>query len=207
MLLSLRSVRLSVLLFASLALAAVASLAQAAPPSGTLLGVYAFENFRGLRITDTIPGYSAEGRLFAGDVLMQATTDGSDVFSIRTMAEFEFAKDQIGPNTPAAIEVFRPGVGRIYFWVEFMPVGGGAGVHAYSTDGPVAAAAAPRMKAQFKTEVERPGARALFSGGQGGGLGGGLQPAGGNSGFNGRPAVLPQRPMNGQGNPGSLFGN
>jgi hypothetical protein len=64
------------------------------------------------------------------------------------------------------------------------------------------------MKAQFKTEVERPGARALFNGGaQGGGQGGGFQPNNGNGGFNGRPAIAPQRPMNGQGNPGALFGN
>ena len=171
----------------TLAFTTAAGVAQAAPASGMLLGVYAFENFRGLRITDTIPGYSAEGRLFADDVLLQATTDGVDVYSIRTMPAFEFAKDRIGPNTPAAIEVFRPGVGRIYFWVEFTPVGGG--VRAYG--------AAPQMKAQFKTEAERPGARALFNGGQGGS----------NREFNGNDSdVRPQRPQVGQGNPGSLFG-
>jgi len=199
-----RSIRPLLLSIVALAVAAVGSLAQAAPPSGMLLGVYAFENFRGLRIVDTIPGYSAEGRLFPGDVLMQATTDGSQLFCIRTLAEFEFAKDQIGPNTPAAIEVFRPNVGKIYFWVEFMPVGGGAGVHAYSTDD---APLQPRMKAQFKTEAERPGARAMFNGGAQNGNGVFNPAAGvgdGNGGFRPRPAL---RPQTGEGNPGSLFGN
>lgn len=180
--------RRSLFAVVAFALTSATAVVQAAPASGMLLGVYAFENFRGLRITDTIPGYSAEGRLFADDVLLQATTDGVDVYSIRTMRSFEFAKDRIGPNRPAAIEVFRPGVGRIYFWVEFTPVGGG--VRAYG--------AAPQMKAQFKTETERPGARALFNGVQGGD----------NGGFNGGDdsSVRPQRPQAGQGNPGSLFG-
>ena len=136
----------------------VASVAQAQspPPSGMLLGVYCFENQTGLRVTGTIPGYSAEGRLFASDVLMQATTDGMNVYSIRTRQQIEWAKDQIGPFTPAAIEVWRPGVGTVYFWVEFHPVGGGPAAAA------VASGAPQQMKAQFKTEAEKPGARALF---------------------------------------------
>jgi hypothetical protein len=187
-----KSPRLVALSAVALFLTVAATVAQAAPASGMLLGVYAFENFRGLRITGTIPGYSAEGRLFAGDVLLQATVDGSEVHSIRTMGEFEWAKDQIGPNTPAAIEVWRPGVGKIYFWVEFLPVGGGAGIHAYQSDDGEQAAA-PKMKAQFKTEAERPGARALFNGGNGGA-------------FNGGDQVAPPPVARGRGNPGSLFG-
>ena len=92
------------------ALAAVALLASIpvsvakaqTPASGMLLGVYVFENQYGLRLTGTIPGYSAEGRLFPGDVLLQATTDGQTMYSIRTRQEIEWAKDQIGPFTPAA---------------------------------------------------------------------------------------------------------
>ena len=196
-----RSLRPFLLSFVALTVFAAASLAQAAPPSGMLLGVYAFENFRGLRIVDTIPGYSAEGRLFPGDVLMQATTDGSQLFCIRTLAEFEEAKDAIGPNTPAAIEVFRPNVGKTYFWVEFAPAGGGAGVHAYSTDG-TAAAMQPRMKAQFRTEAERPGARALFNGGNQGNQGN-------NGGFRNVPTSVQGSllPNLGRNNPGSLFRN
>jgi hypothetical protein len=196
--------RRSVLSLFALAIASAATAAQAAPASGMLLGVYAFENFRGLRITGTIPGYSAEGRLFAGDVLLQATTDGSAIYSIRTMREFEWAKDQIGPSTPAALEVWRPGVGKIYFWVEFLPVGGAAAVRAYAYESEAGDAppAPVQMKAQFKTEAERPGARALFNGGGNPGLNGGQ--GGNNGGFEGPIAPPPVAP--GRGNPGSLFG-
>lgn len=144
------------------ALAVAASVASATPPSGMLLGVYAFENWQGLRVTGTIPGYSAHGRLFPNDVLLRATTDGVNVYCIKTMGEIEFAKDQIGPYTPAAIEFFRPGVGEMYAWVEFQPVGGG--VMAYSHEG-VAIMAQPKMKAMFMLESEKPGAKALFGGG------------------------------------------
>ena len=149
---------------AALAVTFVADVAraQSPPASGMLLGVYVFENQTGLRVTGTIPGYSAEGRLFANDVLMQATPDGVNIYSIRTRQEIEWAKDQIGPYTPAAIEVWRPGVGTIYFWVEFHPVGVGP------TAAVVASGAPRQMKAQFKTEAEKPGARALFQ--RGGGL-------------------------------------
>jgi hypothetical protein len=128
-----------------------------------LLGVYAFENWQGLRVTDTIPGYSAHGRLFANDVLLQATTDGVNVYCIKTMDEIEWAKDQIGPNTPAAIEFYRPGVGLTYAWVEFQPIGGG--VMAYSQEG-VAIMAQPQLKAKFFLESEKPGAKLLFEGGK-----------------------------------------
>lgn len=149
-------------LFAAVAAAALvaftAPLAMAqTPPSGMLLGVYVFENQYGLRVTGTIPGYSAEGRLFPGDVLMQATTDGQTMYSIRTRQEIEWAKDQIGPFTPAAIEVWRPNQGLLYFWVTFQPVEMSPAAAALARSG------VPRpMKAQFQTEREKPGAKALF---------------------------------------------
>jgi hypothetical protein len=129
-------------------------------PSGMLLGVYAFENFRGMRVTGTIPGYSAQGRLFPGDTLLQVS-DGNSVFSARTRFEFEMAKDRIGPNRWAALEVWRPNAGLVYFWVQFTPVGGGP---AMMSEG--AAAAPQQMKAEIRTEAERPAgrqsARSLF---------------------------------------------
>jgi hypothetical protein len=135
------------------------------PASGMLLGVYVFENQYGLRVTGTIPGYSAEGRLFPGDVLMQATTDGQTMYSIRTRQEIEWAKDQIGPFTPAAIEVWRPNQGLLYFWVTFQPVEMGPAAAAMARS-----SSAPRqMKAQFQTEREKPGAKALFQSRTGGG--------------------------------------
>lgn len=121
----------------------------AAPPSGMLLGIYAFPNFRGLRVLDTMPEYSAHGKLFRGDVVTRVTADGVNVYRTRSFQQFEFAKDQIGPNTPAALEVLRPGRGYIYLWVEFIPVGGQA--------------AAATVRARVMTEKEKPGASKLFN--------------------------------------------
>jgi hypothetical protein len=79
------------------------------------------------------------------------------------MDEIEWAKDQIGPNMPAAIEFFRPGVGLMYAWVEFQPIGGG--VMAYSQEG-IAMMAQPKFKAKFFLESEKPGAKLMFQGGK-----------------------------------------
>lgn len=134
--------------------------------SGMLLGVYAFPNHRGLRITGTIPGFSAQGRLFRDDVLLRATSAGMPVYSIRTHHEIEYAKEQIGPFREAAIEFWRPGVGLMYAWVEFSPVNVAPRMH--SAPGGVRGNAAPaqrQYKAEFKLESEKPGARRMFQGG------------------------------------------
>lgn len=120
--------------------------------SGLLIGVYAAPGNGGMRVTDTIPGYSAEGRLYPGDVLLRTTTDGNTVFRLRSTYEMENAKIAIGPNQTAAVELWRPGVGLIYAWVEFTPIAGPAAVYG---------APAP-CKAEFRMESERPGARQLF---------------------------------------------
>jgi len=179
--------------------------AEANPPSGLLLGIYAYENWQGLRVTSTMQGYSADGRLFGGDVLLRATTDGFNIYNIGTHWGIENAKDNIGPYTPAAIEFWRPGVGLQYAWVEFMPVGGG--VQAY---------AKKQMKAEFKLESEKPGAKALFQKGKLGGFGGlgglGINLGKGPNGNGGvvypfpKPLPFPKPfPMPGQGSPDQLF--
>jgi hypothetical protein len=162
--------------------------------SGLLLGIYASPGSGGMRVSDTIPGYSAEGRLFPGDVLLRTTVDGVQIYRLRTHFEMENAKIAIGPNREAAVELWRPGVGLIYAWVEFTPVGGPS---VYSIQQP--------CKAQFKMEHEKPGARQLFQGN------GSLLPgAGVGSGV--IPQPLPQPvplPPQGPGagvDPGSLFG-
>jgi hypothetical protein len=200
---------------AAVALTAAPALAQPQPPSGMLLGVYAFENWQGLRLTGTIPGYSAHGRLFANDVLLRVS-DGINVYPVGTHYEIESAKDQVGPYTQAALEYYRPGVGTMYAWVTFMPVGGAVQSYAAAprelstTGGPVEAA--PRqMKAEFKTEAEKPGARAFFF--KGGGATGKTPPV-----INSPPSVEPTprpfpqprpgvRPgsVGGLGNPASFF--
>ena len=167
------------LTIAALAVTLAGSAAQAAPTSGMLLGIYAFPNWQGLRVTGTIPGYSANGRLFRDDVLVRVAADDGRVFETQTRWQLEYAKDQIGPYRPAALEVNRPGIGMIYLWVEFQPIGGAAQQYQHDQFSPSAAAsstrsfaadsapaAAPRkMEAKIFTEQERPGARALFNGG------------------------------------------
>lgn len=104
-------------------------------------------------MTGTMPEYSAHGKLFRDDVLVRVTADGVNMFPTQSLPQFEFAEDQIGPNRPAAWEVFRPGQGYIYLWVEFIPVGGQIG-------------AAVTMKANEMTESQKPGASSLFHAGK-----------------------------------------
>jgi len=121
--------------------------------SGMLLGIYATPNNGGMEVLGTIDGYSAQGRLFSGDVVLRTTVDGLTVYRTRTNFEMENAKIAIGPNREAAVEIFRPGVGLMYAWVEFTPIGG---VNAYAIGEPVP------CRAKFCLESEKPGARALF---------------------------------------------
>jgi len=148
--------------------------------SGLLLGIYASPSHQGgMRVSGLIPGYSAEGRLFPGDVLMRATIDGHQVYNLRTTYEMENAKMAIGANQQAALEIWRPSQGMIYAWVEFTPINGPTAT--YTVNGGGAA------KAQFRMESEKPGARQLFQrGGQGQGShnpfrqGNGAQPSHGS---------------------------
>jgi len=133
--------------------------------SGLLLGVYANPGQGGMRVTSTIPGYSAQGRLFPGDVLLRATIDGWTMFNLRSHHEMENAKMAIGPGREAALEIWRPGHGMIYAWVEFTPLYSAPAI-AYSTA--PGAPPQPRMqhkargKASFRMETEKPGARQMF---------------------------------------------
>jgi len=184
-------------------LAGVAS-AQPSPPSGMLLGVYAFPIWHGLRVTGTIPGYSAHGRLYSGDVLKRVTADGINIYPTRNLWQLEHAKQQIGPYQWASLEVWRPGVGMTYFWVEFRPVGGMAACRTKS-------GAPAQMKARIMTEKEKPGAAALFQ--QGGMHPGGGQvspnpPGPGNPGFpEPNPGFPDPGPGNGGGQPFPPFGS
>lgn len=163
--------------------------------SGLLLGIYAIPSQGGMRVTGIIPGYSAQGRLFPGDVLLRTTIDGLTMYRLRTHYEMENAKMAIGANQQAAVEFWRPSVGLMYAWVEFTPIYGPAAApgQAYSIENPA--------KAEFKLESEKPGAREMF---QKGGPGGAVTP-----GLPGAPSPGPQ-PGPGPavppgGNPGDLF--
>jgi len=115
--------------------------------SGLMLGTYATPRNGGMEITGIIPGYSSEGRLFPGDVLLRVTTDGKTMYRLQSTAEMETAKTAIGSNRPVAFEVRRPGVGLIYVWIEFTPVG------------TPAAANRTQAKPMFQVEPEKTAAR------------------------------------------------
>ena len=122
--------------------------------SGMLLGIYSQPCSGGMKVTSLIPGYSAEGRIFPGDIIKRAAVpsgNGAVTYLLRSHYEMEKAKTAIGPNRDAALEIYRPGVGLTYVWVQFTPL-----------YGPAAASAGGTHKAQFKTEREKPGARNLF---------------------------------------------
>jgi hypothetical protein len=157
-------------LITTLALVFAASFTQAQDfsnvTSGMLLGIYSHPSNGGMQVTSLIPGYSAQGRLFPGDILLRATVDGYTVYNLRSQYEMENAKRSIGANREAAIEIYRPGQGLDYIWVQFTTIYGPAGA-------PTAAYSTPAKRtygAQFRTEREKPGAQALFQrNGSGGG--------------------------------------
>jgi hypothetical protein len=160
--------------------------------SGMLLGIYTSAGQGGMQVTSLIPGYSAQGRLQPGDVLLRVAVDERTMFRLRSLNELEDAKITIGPNREAALELWRPQVGLMYAWVEFTPIYAPASPAAespvYATpaapgrSAPMPAAtssrgnvrsggqtkAAPAAEAiksyaaQFKLESEKAGARAMF---------------------------------------------
>lgn len=177
--------------------------------SGMLLGIYAAPGSGGMRVSSTIPGYSAQGRLFPGDVLLRVTIDGLNVYRLRTTFEMENAKIAIGPNREAALEIWRPSQGLMYAWVELTPI---AAPMAAMQRGP------QQSKAMFKLESEKPGARRMFEKLPADNLG----PLGQNPGLppidvnpqpgfpphvkpRPLPGVPPVNPGAGQGNPADLF--
>ena len=131
------------------------SAANVAPASGLLLGIYAYPNWQGLRVLNTIPGYSADGQLWRGDTLLRMT-DGMNMHSVKNIWQIERAKNRIGPHQQAALEIFCPGFDKLYYWVEFVPIGGVAVHSKQATRGKV------QTKVRIMTEHEKPGPAALF---------------------------------------------
>lgn len=131
--------------------------------SGLLLGVYASPAHGGMRVNNTIPGYSAEGRLFPGDVLLRATIDGWTMFNLRSHYEMENAKMAIGAGREAAVEIWRPGQGMIYAWVEFTPIySSPAMIRSMAPGAPSQPQMQNKARASFRMESEKPGARQMF---------------------------------------------
>lgn len=160
--------------------------------SGMLMGIYTLPGQGGMQVSGLIPGYSAQGRLQPGDVLLRVAVDENSMYRLRSLYELENAKIAIGPNREAALELWRPQVGLMYAWVEFTPLYAPAspaaasptaaapfpgapsmplpavvtsrgGVRSGGQAGAAPAAAAARSyAAQFKLETEKSGARAMF---------------------------------------------
>jgi hypothetical protein len=94
--------------------------------SGMLMGIYTSAGQGGMQVSGLIPGYSAQGRLQPGDVLLRVAVDENSVYRLRSLYELENAKMAIGPNREAGLELWRPQVGLMYAWVEFTPIYGPA---------------------------------------------------------------------------------
>ena len=139
-------------LVAALTLSTAAHAGHINTKSGLLLGIYATPKYGGMRVSSTIPGYSAEGVLFTGDVLLRTTVNGQEFYQLRTHYEMENAKIAIGPNQLAAVEFFRPGVGLMYAWVEFTPISGPALYNKHSVSSRAMPKTQPQYKAQFKID-------------------------------------------------------
>lgn len=174
-------------LIATLTVALTSTLANAGDfsnvTSGMLLGIYSQPCSGGMKVTSLIPGYTAEGRIYPGDIIKRAAVPngaGAMTYLLRSHYEMEKAKTAIGPYRDAALEIYRPGIGLTYVWVQFTPL-----------TGPSAASSAGSYKAQYKTEREKPGARNLF------------RSNGGGVGF---PGTSGPRPGSSQGGAAQLFG-
>lgn len=94
--------------------------------SGMLMGIYTSAGQGGMQVSGLIPGYSAQGRLQPGDVLLRVAVDENSVYRLRSLYELENAKLAIGPHREAALELWRPQVGLMYAWIEFTPIYGPA---------------------------------------------------------------------------------
>lgn len=111
--------------------------------SGMLMGIYTSAGQGGMQVSGLIPGYSAQGRLQPGDVLLRVAVDENSVYRLRSLYELENAKMAIGPHREAGLELWRPQVGLMYAWVEFTPIYGPASPAAVSPAVAAPAAVAP----------------------------------------------------------------
>lgn len=58
------------------------SVASAAPTSGLLLGIYTYSDWYVMRVVNTIPGYSLDGRLFKNNELLRLSVDGYAIYPV-----------------------------------------------------------------------------------------------------------------------------
>ena len=82
------------------------------------LGVNVEETSQGLVVRSVMVGSAAVGQLELGDVLQFLAADGHPVYATQTLQQMKIAKQAIGLDVPAYLQVQRGGVKRI-FSVEF----------------------------------------------------------------------------------------
>jgi hypothetical protein len=100
-----------------------------AQSSGLLLGIrYTKNRSRGLYVQSTMDGYSADGILRRGDVLLRIADENGRIFNINSGSAIEYAKATIGRNTQAEVEIrrrYQDGSTELrYYLVVFQPIGG-----------------------------------------------------------------------------------
>jgi len=100
-----------------------------AQSSGLLLGIrYTKNSSRGLYVQSTMDGYSADGILRRGDVLLRIADENGRIFNINSGSAIEHAKATIGRNTQAEVEIrrrYQDGSTELrYYLVAFQPIGG-----------------------------------------------------------------------------------
>jgi len=86
------------------------------------LGVNVEETGYGLTVRSMIPGSAAVGQLELGDVLQFLAADGHPVYATLTLQQMKIAKEAIGLDVPAYLQIQRGGVTRV-FDVEFASSG------------------------------------------------------------------------------------
>lgn len=97
--------------------------------SGLLLGItYTKSQARGLYVQRTLPGYSADGLLRRGDVLLRIADEDYRIYDINSGTALENAKIAIGQTKQAEVEVRRRysngSTDVLHFRVTFQPIEG-----------------------------------------------------------------------------------
>ena len=110
-----------------------------AQSSGLLLGVNVSPVPKGLLVATTIPYTPADGVLYRGDILRFMTAYGHPVYSVQRLSHLEKAKEAIGQNQDAFLEILRNG-NRMFFKISFLPIRA-----RYSTSGYTTSSSTERM--------------------------------------------------------------
>lgn len=88
-----------------------------------LLGVYLTDVEAGLQVERTVAGSPASNALREGDIIRRISAMGQPVRILNTINQLEYAKQAIGPDRQAVLEVYRPGEGTQFIFVTLHTAG------------------------------------------------------------------------------------